>query len=127
MQETIDAPRAAVSLCADLSQPVSVAAIGSFSQSFAKGLERVTATAYFRPPGMQMVGTMSYADAPSASAGASGIEQAGTLANLVALTGLTPKLEDLAVSAVDTNVKVAFSVDEQAMRALLVLVPKYVH
>jgi hypothetical protein len=126
MQQTIDAPGAAATLCADFSQPMATAALGSISLSWAKGLEQVRVVADFRPPGMHVAGTIAYSDAASASAGASGIDQTATMANLVALTGLTPKLEGLSVSAVDTNVKVAFSVDDQAMRSLLVLVPKYV-
>ena len=40
---------------------------------------------------------MTYADAPSATSAADEMRHAGTVANLVALTGLTPRLEDLVV------------------------------
>jgi hypothetical protein len=127
VQRTIDTPNAAATLCADFAQPLATAAIGSFSLSWVKGIDRVRVVAELEPPGAHIAGTITYADAPSAAAGASGIERAGALANLLSLTGLTPKLENLAVSAVDTNVEVAFSVDDQAMRNLLVLLSKYVH
>ena len=114
-------------MCADFAQPVTASAIASLSLSWAKGLSRIRAVADLEPPGLHLTGTMSYDDAASAAAGASGVEHAGRVANLLALTGLTPKLEDFEVSAVDTNVNGALSVDDRSMRNLLVLLPKYVH
>lgn len=127
VQETIDTPNAAATFCADFAQPVATAAIGAFPLPWAKGLDRVRAVADFRPPGMHVAGTITYADAPSAAAGAGGLQQAATMANLVALTGLTPRLGDLAISTADTNVQCAFSVDDQSLRSLLALLPKYLH
>jgi hypothetical protein len=127
IQETIDAPKAAATVCADLAQPVTRAAIASLSLSWTQGVSRVRAVATFEPPGMHLSGTISYDDAASAAAGASGVKHAGTMANLLALTGLTPRLENLEVGAADTNVKVAFSVDDRSLRNLLVLLSKYVH
>jgi hypothetical protein len=126
-QETIDTPNAAATLCADFAQPVASAAIGTISLPWAKGVDRVRAVADFKAPGMHVAGTITYVDAASASAGAGGLQQAATLANLVALTGLTPRLTDLAITTADTNVSCAFSVDDQSLRSLLTLLPKYVH
>jgi hypothetical protein len=126
-QQTIDTPNAAATLCADFAPPLTTATIGSFSLSWVKGIDRVRIVSDLEPRGAHVAGTITYADAQSATAGASGIERAGALANLLALAGLAPRLENLAVSAVDTKVEVAFSVDHQAMRNLLVLLPKYVH
>jgi hypothetical protein len=127
MEQTIATPNAAATLCADFTQPAVMAAIGSFSLSWAKGVDRVRAVADFKPPGMHVAGTITYADGASASAGAGALQQAATMANLVALTGLTPRLGDLAISTTDANVQCAFSVDDQALRNLLALLPKYMH
>jgi hypothetical protein len=127
VQETIDTPNAAATVSADFSQPITSAAIGSFSLSWAKGLNRIRAVADFKPPGNHVAGTITYVDAASASAGAAGLEQAASMANLVALTGLTPRLGDLAIKTVDTNVQCSFSLDDQSLRNLAALLPKYVH
>jgi hypothetical protein len=127
VQQTIDTPGAAATVCADFAQPIVTAAIGSFSLSWAKGLNRVRAVADFKPEGTHVVSTITYDDAASASAGAAGLQQAATMANLVALTGLTPKLADVAIAPADKDVQCSFSVDDQSLRGLLVLLPKYVH
>jgi hypothetical protein len=127
VENTIDTPGAAATVCADFSQPLVAAAVGTLSVPGTKGLDQLRLVADFEPPGMHVSGTILYADAVSATAAASGLEQAGNLANLVSFTGLTPKLEDLEVSTVDTNVRVAFSVDDRSMRNLISLLPKYLH
>jgi hypothetical protein len=125
MQETIDTPNAATTLCADFSQPAVTAAIGTLSLSGAKGLDRVRAVAAFEPPGMRLTGTITYVDAPSARDGADGLQHAATMANLVALTGLTPRLGDLTIHPLDTNVQYAFTLDDRALKGLVSLLARY--
>ena len=125
--QAIGTPNAAAVLTADFTQPIASAALGSVSIPWANGMKVVRVVADFKPPGMHVAGTLTYADAPSAAAGASGIQQLGTLANLVALTGLAPRLQDLAVSTADANVQCAFSLDDSSMRGLLALVPRLAH
>jgi hypothetical protein len=126
VQQTIDTPNAAATVSADLGEPITNAAIGALSLPWAKGVNKVRVVADFKPPGMHVAGTITYVDAASAAAGSSGLQQAATMANLVALTGLVPKLTDVTISTVDTNVECAFSVDEQALKKLAVALPKYV-
>src|SRR6202042_1493429 len=85
IQETIDTPNATATVCADVSQPVAAAAVSSLSLSWAKGVDRVRVVVGLEPPGMRLTGTITYADAPSASAGADGLQHAATMASLVAL------------------------------------------
>jgi len=125
IQETIDTPNATATVCADFSQPVAAAAISSLSLSWAKGVDRVQVVVGLEPPGMRTTGTITYADAPSAAAGADGLQHAATMANLVAFTGLTPRLGDLAISAVDTTVHCGFTVDDGALRNLVSLASRY--
>lgn len=120
----IGTPNAAAVVTADFTQPIASAALGTVSLPWANGIKVVRLLADFKQPGMHVAGTLTYADGASAAAGANGIQQLGTLANLVALTGLAPRLQDLSVSAADANVQCAFSLDESSMRSLLALVPR---
>jgi hypothetical protein len=124
-QQTIDTPNAAATVIADFTQPIDTAALGTIQIPWAKGIKGVRAVADFKPPGMHVAGTLTYADGTSAGAGANGIRQAGTLANLVAMTGLTPRLQDLNVNLADTNVQCSFSVDDQALRGILAALPRF--
>jgi uncharacterized protein YidB (DUF937 family) len=127
VQQTIDTPTAAAVVTADFGQPVEMAAVGSLQLPWAKGVKMVRVIADFKPPGMHVAGTITYADAAAAAGGANGIRQIGTMANLVALTGLAPRLQDLSVTTADTNVQCAFSVDDQSMRNLLGALPRWIH
>ena len=119
--ETLDTPNAVATLSADLTQPTVTAAITGLSLSWVKGVGKVRIAATLEPPGMRVAGTITYLDADSAAAGASGMRRTATMANLVALTGLTPRLGDLAISAEDTKVHCAFTVDDQALEKLVSL------
>jgi hypothetical protein len=125
--QAIGTPSAAAVLTADFTQPIASAALGSVSIPWANGIKVARIVADFKPPGMHVAATLTYADATSASAGANGIQQLGTLANLVALTGLAPRLQDLAVSTADANVQCAFSLDDSSMRGILAFVPRLAH
>jgi hypothetical protein len=125
IQETIDTPNATATVCADFTQPVAAAAITSFSVSWVKGVDRVRVVVGLEPPGMRVTGRITYDDGPSATAGADGLQHAATMANLVALTGLTPRIGDLAIRAVDTTVDASFTLDDGALRNLLALATRY--
>jgi hypothetical protein len=127
MQDTLATPNAAAAIAVDFTQPLTSAAIGSFQLSFAKGLKMVRAVADFKPPGMHLAGTLTYADAGSASSASSGMKAAATMESLVAMTGLAPKLHDVEVNAADTNVQVSLAVDDQAMRKMIAILPQMVH
>jgi hypothetical protein len=126
VQETIDTPHAAATVSADFAEPITSAAIGAFSLPWAKGVNKVRVIADFKPPEMHVAGTITYVDPASAAAGATGLQQAATMANLVALTGLVPRLGDLTISTTEANVQCAFSVDDQALKNLLAALLKYV-
>jgi hypothetical protein len=126
VEKTVETPNAAAALTADFAQPLAEAAIGSFPLPWLRGVKAVRILADFKPPGMHVAGTVTYADASSASSGASGMRQVGTMANLVALTGLAPRLQELSVNTADANVECAFSVDDGSLRNLLGSLPKWI-
>jgi hypothetical protein len=127
MQDTLATPNAAAAVAVDFTQPLTTAAIGSFQISFAKGLKTVRAVADFKPPGMHLASTLTYADAASAASASSGMKAAATMESLVALTGLAPKLHDVSINTADADVQVSLAVDDQAMRKMIAILPQMVH
>ena len=124
-QETLDTPNAAATLAADLEDPTTSALFASVP-AWAKAAKAVRAVADFKPPGMHVAGTLTYADAQGAAAGAGGMQQLGTMANLLALTGVVPRLQDLAIGTTGLNVTCSFSLDDSAMKSLLSTLRKWV-
>jgi hypothetical protein len=124
MLETLGTPNAAAAAAIDFSQPVTSAALASIPLPAAKGVKTLRAVADFKPPGMHVALTLEYADAATASAAASSLKQAVSLEGLAALTGLVPKLQQVAIASADANVQASFAVDETAMKKLAVLLPQ---
>ncbi len=125
VQETIDTPNATATLSADLTQPAAAAAIASFPVRWSKGAERARVVARLEPLGVRVTGTIAYADPASASAGGSALQQAATMANLVAITGLTPRLDDLSIGAEGADVRCSFAIDDRSLGTLAGLIQKY--
>jgi hypothetical protein len=124
MLDTLGTPNAAAAVAVDFSQPVTSAALASVPLPAAKGVKTLRAVADFNPPGMHVAMTLEYADAATASSAAGSLKQAVSLEGLAALTGLVPKLQQVAIASAGTNVQASFAVDETAMKKLAVLLPQ---
>ena len=61
----------------------------------------------------------------SAQARYAGIKQMGTLSNVLALTGVAPRLESLQVEVAETEVKYKFAVDGDGLRGFLASAAKW--
>jgi hypothetical protein len=118
MITTIETKDAETTLAADLSG-LAVTAVQGIPLPWLQGLKMVRVLGDFRDPGLNVAGTLTYADAASAQAGASGVKQIGTLVNAASVFGWMPQLKNLSVNAVDTNVECKFAVDDQGLRSLL--------
>ena len=55
------------------------------------------------------------------------MRRTGTVANALAVTGMTPRLDDLTVTTAGSNVQCAFTVDESSLKNLVGLLAKYLH
>jgi hypothetical protein len=126
MLDTLATPSAAAAVAVDFTQPAASAALGSLPIPAAKNVKTARGVADFKPPGMHVALTLEYADAAAASSGANSLKQAATLEGLAAMTGLAPKLQDVAIASADANVQASFAVDDASMRKLLVLLPQLV-
>jgi len=83
------------------------------------GLRVIRLLADFHDPGLNVAGTLTYADAQTAQTAAGGLRQAGNLANILAISGVVPQLRGLDVNVAESNVQAKFAVDDQSLRAFL--------
>jgi hypothetical protein len=81
----------------------------------------------FKPPGMTIAGALTFSDEKQAAAGADGVRQAASLANLAAMTGVVPQIQNLDVNAAATDVQYKFAVDDRSLRSFLGSVPALLH
>jgi hypothetical protein len=125
---TLETPGAELAVAADfVSQPLASASVGVFPLPWLQGMQMARILGDFKAPGMSIAGTLTYAEEAQASAGADGVRQAGNLANVVAMTGLTPQIKNLQVAADKKDVKYTLSVDDQSLRGLFAAMPSWIH
>jgi hypothetical protein len=126
MLATLDTKGAAASLAADLAaQDLANITAGALQIRWLKGLQKVRVIANFQEPGMHVAGSLTYDTGENADVGAKGIQDASSLASMLAVTGLVPRLQGLDVKVNSTSVEYKFAVDDQALRGLLASVDKY--
>ena len=127
-EQTMGTPNAVATLSADLNEPVAAAAIATLPGSgWAKGAGKIAATATLDPAGAHVAARVTYADAASAESGARSLRRMGAMANLVALTGITPRLEGFDVRTAGADVQCSFAVDDRALQMLLSQLAKHAH
>jgi hypothetical protein len=127
MIDTVQTKDAALAIATDLSShEVQSAAVAGLPLPWLQGVKMVRIIGDFHDPGLNIAGTITYADAQTAQAGAQGIRQAGGVANLLSITGIVPQLRNLDVTVDGSNVQCKFAVDDQALRNLLTQVPSWI-
>jgi hypothetical protein len=128
MITTLETPGAELAVAADfVTQPIASASLGMLPLPWLQGMRMARIVGDFKPPGMTIAGTLTYADEAQAAAAVDGIKQAGSLANVIALTGLTPQIKDLDVKAAASDVQYKFAVDDQSLRGLFAALPSWIH
>jgi hypothetical protein len=127
MLDTLSTQGAAFALAADFAtQPITSVAIGSLPLQWLKGLKAVRLVGNFQDSGTQIAGSLTYDTEDDATAGASGAKQLTTMANLAAITGLVPRLDNLDIHTEKTSLQYKFSVDDSALRKLLQNIPSLI-
>jgi hypothetical protein len=122
---TLQTPGAELALVADFtSQPIASAAIGSVQLPFLNGLRIARILGNMGSPGLNVAGTLTYADADQAQNAVSGLKSADRLLNLLGplLGGL--KLQNFDVTSEDKDLRCKFGVDTQGLRSLVALAPR---
>jgi hypothetical protein len=84
------------------------------------GLHQVRILGDFRDPGLNVAGTLTYADPQTAQLAAASLRTVGTAASFAsALSSMVPQLRGLNITVADTNVQAKFAVDDQSMRRMM--------
>jgi hypothetical protein len=124
---TVETKGAALAVAADFaSQPVVTASVGAISLPWLKGMRAARILGNFQEPGMQIAGTLTYGEPAQAAAAGDGLRQVSNMANLLAVTGLTPQIQNLEITPAQTDVQYKFNVDDRSLRGLLTAIPGFV-
>jgi len=121
---TLETQGAELAVAADFaSQPITSASVGALPVPWLQGLRMARVVGDFKPPGMTIAATLTYAEEKQASNGADGVRQATNLVNVVAMTGLAPKIQNLDVNTAATDLQVKFAVDDRSLGNFLTALP----
>jgi len=127
MVETIETKGAAFGLAADFAtQPITSVALGNLPPQYVKGIKAIRLVGDFKDTGVQIAGSITYDTEDNANNGLSNAKQVTSLANLAAITGLVPRLENLDLHTEKTSLQYKFSVDDSAVSNLLQNLPQLI-
>jgi len=126
MLATIQTPGSSYALAADMAAIPPVALRGLPLPPGMTALTRVGVTGDFSPPGLNVAGTLSYADPQHAGAGADSLRQVAAFMNVASNLGAAPRVQNLAINTDGVNVGCRFALDEEAMKRTLGSIMKLV-
>lgn len=121
MTKLIETPQAATVLAGDVATEPRIAAAARMAP-FLGGLSTFRIVGNFQPPGVNVAGTLSYADAPSAAAGANalrGLAQMTAVTAVLAMFGLGAPLQNLQVESHDHDTTFVTAADAESLARLL--------
>jgi hypothetical protein len=121
MTKLIETPRAATVLAGDVASEPRIAAAARMAP-FLGGLSSFRLVGNFQPPGVNVAGTLTYADAQSAATGANalrGLAQMSAIAGVLAIFGLAAPLQNLQVETHDRDTTFVTSADAESLARLL--------
>jgi len=125
MIDTTQTKGAEIAFAADFSSnPVSSAAIRGMPITFLSGMRMARVLGQFKDPGMQIAATITYGEAGQAASAADQIKIVdGWGKVLSAVLTVIPQVHDLDVATDDKDVRCKATIDEQALRKMLDLLP----
>lgn len=121
MTKLIETPQAAMVLAGDVASEPRVAAMARMAP-FLGGLSSFRIVGNFQSPGVNVAGTLTYADAPSAAAGANalrGLAQQTVITSVLAMFGLGAPLQNLQVENHDRDTSFVTASDAESLARLL--------
>jgi hypothetical protein len=131
MLETVETPNSAFAVAADLAtQPVTATLMSQIPSvvrnllGWLNGLKAVRMIGNFHDPGLNIAGTLTYGDAQTAAAASDDVKRTGAAAKLFAMFG-APQLQNLDVKVAQSDVQVAFAVDDGQLRTFLASAQQY--
>ena len=122
MIQTLETPGAAAAVAADFAtQPMPAEAMRQMPCLHPDGEGRALLVT-FKEPGVQLAGSMTYADAQAAEA-ASKVKQAAGISKMARVFGI--KVQNIDIKAEKQDVQVKLEVDDQSLRQLLASAPQW--
>jgi hypothetical protein len=121
MIKLMETPQAATVLAGDVATEPRVAAMARMAP-FLGGLSSFRIVGNFQPPGVNVAGALSYADAASAAAGANhlrGLAQMSAITAVLAMFGLGAPLQNLQVENHDRDTTFVTAADCESLARLL--------
>ncbi len=121
MASLVDTPKASIVGVGDLSTQPQVAATAQ-QFPFLNGLTVVRVLGNFEPPGINFAGSLTYPDPDSAQRAAGALQQVSQLsayANLLAIIGIRPPIQNMQVRTEQKDVQFIVSVDSQSATMLM--------
>lgn len=122
MIATLETPGAALAAAGDFaSQPIPAELTRQMAPQLVTNLKAVRVVATFKD-GVQLAGSITYADPAGAEASAAVLKQSMSYAKYLAVFGI--KLQNVEIKADKSDVAVSLLVDDQSLRAILATVPQ---
>jgi hypothetical protein len=123
MTDALETQGANLAIVGDLNnQPIAplMATMPWLNGPWLNGLRIVRVLGDFHDPGLNVAGTLTYADPATAQAAANSLRTVGTAATFAsALSSVIPQLRGLDIGVANTNVQAKFAIDDQAMRRMM--------
>jgi hypothetical protein len=122
--KTVETESAQGALAADLSaHPIGSLSLGPMAVPGTQGLKVARVLVDFKAPGLNVVGTLSYDNDEHALAGVDGLKKIAKLLSTFSAVAPVPKLQEFDAKAQASELTAKFSVDDKALKELLVALP----
>jgi hypothetical protein len=123
MIATIETPGAAIAVVGDFAtQPIPAELSRQLPMPFVQGLKAARVVGTFKD-GVQLAGSLTYPDAPSADTASQSVKQTANLTKWLAIVGI--KVQNVDIKVEKTDVQFSFGVDDQSLRQLLASAPQW--
>ncbi|HVH43650.1 MAG TPA: hypothetical protein VM925_14945 [Labilithrix sp.] len=124
MIETAETPGAAAAVAGDFAtQPIPAEAMRQVPVPFIKSMTALRVLLTFKEPGVQIAGSLTYPDEPSAATASEHVKQAAGMSKWLALIGI--KIQNVEIKTEKQDVQVKLEVDDQSLRQLLASAPQW--
>jgi hypothetical protein len=124
MIDTAESPGAAAAVAGDFAtQPMPAEMLRQVPVPFVQTSKAVRILFTFKEPGVQLAGSLTYADPQAAQASSEQVKQAVGMSKWLALFGI--KVQNVDVKTEASDVQVKLEIDDQSLRQLLASLPQW--
>ncbi len=124
MIQTLETPGAAAAVAGDfVSQPAPAELLRQMPMPWLKEARALRAVATFQDPGVQLAGSLTYADEAGAKSAEGGVRQVLHLAHWLSVVGV--KIQNVKIAVEKSDVQIQLAVDDQSLRQLLTALPQW--